>query len=94
MYIAMDRKPENGCEIRTSCCGRSKILCRLHIVKGADDGSDDEETEDELPRGTRDALELMAPWHGTMNRLCGQLFRLCDYSEALLRKGLSFHRCD
>ena len=28
-YVAIDRKPENGCEIQDTCCGRSEILLRL-----------------------------------------------------------------
>ena len=32
-YHAMDRKSENGCEIRTSACGRSVIMLRLIVVK-------------------------------------------------------------
>jgi len=29
----MDRKPEDGCEIKDSCCGKSNILMRLKLVK-------------------------------------------------------------
>jgi hypothetical protein len=32
-YIAIDRKPENGCEIQTACCGTSGIMMKLRIVK-------------------------------------------------------------
>ena len=28
-YVAIDRKPENGCEIQDSCCGVSGIMMRL-----------------------------------------------------------------
>jgi Transposase IS4 len=35
MYVAMDRKPEDGCEIQNSCCGNSGILLQLKIVKSA-----------------------------------------------------------
>jgi len=33
MYVAIDRKPENGCEIQNSCCAKSGIMLRLKIVK-------------------------------------------------------------
>ena len=33
MYISIDRKPNNGCEIQDSACGRSKIMMRLKLVK-------------------------------------------------------------
>jgi Transposase IS4 len=35
MYVAMDRKPEDGCEIQNSCCGKSGILLQLKLVKSA-----------------------------------------------------------
>lgn len=38
-YRAIDRKPENGCEIKTSACGRSGIMLRLEVVKSPDDDS-------------------------------------------------------
>ena len=38
-YVAIDRKPENGCEIQDSCCGISGIMVRLKVVKEEDDYS-------------------------------------------------------
>jgi len=35
MYVAMDRKPENGAEIQDSCCGKSNIMMRLKLVKSS-----------------------------------------------------------
>ena len=32
-YVAIERKPENGCKIQTSCCGTSGIMMGLRIVK-------------------------------------------------------------
>jgi Transposase IS4 len=32
-YVAMDRKPEHGCEIQNSCDGMSGIMLRLRLVK-------------------------------------------------------------
>jgi len=32
-YVAIDRKPEDGCEIQNSCCAKSGIMLRLKIVK-------------------------------------------------------------
>jgi len=34
-YVAIDRKPEDGCEIQDSCCGKSNIVMRLKLVKSA-----------------------------------------------------------
>lgn len=44
MFIAMDRKPEDGCEIQNSCCGFVGILMRLKLVKSlAEEGGGDKE---------------------------------------------------
>ena len=37
MYIAMERKPDNGCEIQNSACDMSGIMLRLKLVKTADE---------------------------------------------------------
>ena len=36
MYVAIDRKPENGLEIQDACCAMSNIMLRLKLVKSAD----------------------------------------------------------
>ncbi|KAG7349008.1 transposase IS4 [Nitzschia inconspicua] len=33
MYVAIDRKPENGCEIQNATCGQSGFMLRLKLVK-------------------------------------------------------------
>ena len=33
MYVAMDRKPEDGCEIQDACDGNSGVMMRLVLVK-------------------------------------------------------------
>ena len=37
MYIAIDRKPENGCEIQNSACSESGVMLRLLLVKSEED---------------------------------------------------------
>lgn len=36
-YISIDRKPRKVCEIQSSCCGRSKIICILRLVNSIED---------------------------------------------------------
>jgi Transposase IS4 len=36
-YVAIDRKPDNGCELQTSACGQSGVMLRLNIVVPAED---------------------------------------------------------
>jgi hypothetical protein len=33
-YVAIDRKPENGCEIQNAACGMSGVMLQLKLVKG------------------------------------------------------------
>ena len=37
MYIAIDRKPENGCEIQDACCGKSQVMISIKIVTTAEE---------------------------------------------------------
>ena len=37
MYVEIDRKPENGCEIQSAACGHSGVVIRLKIVKTAEE---------------------------------------------------------
>ena len=32
-YVAMDRKPEDGCEIQSACCTGSGIICQIKLCK-------------------------------------------------------------
>ena len=64
-YVAIDRKPENGCEIQDSCCGVSGIMMRLKVVKQEEDYSDTESDEDSTTLG-----------HGS-SCLCRFIFCFC-----------------
>jgi hypothetical protein len=33
-YVAIDHRPENGCEIQNAACGKTGIMMELHVVKG------------------------------------------------------------
>jgi len=37
MYVAIDRKPEDGCEIQNCCDGRSNVMMRLKLVKSKEE---------------------------------------------------------
>ena len=54
-FVAMDRKPNDGCEVQNSCCGESGIMMRLKIVKGTLSSTNDLTTP---PINTDGALEL------------------------------------
>ena len=46
MYVAIDRKPENDCEIQNAACGRSGVMIRLKIVKTAEEENASVVTDD------------------------------------------------
>ena len=67
MYIAMDRKPEDGCEIQDSCDGETGIMLQLKLVKTKteEDRIVDEKEEDsdvKISKGTQVVLKLVEPW--------------------------------
>ena len=37
MYVAIDRKPESGCEIQNAACGHSGVMLWLLLVKSEED---------------------------------------------------------
>ena len=36
-YVAIDRKPENGCELQTAACGESGIMLSIEVVMAKED---------------------------------------------------------
>jgi len=53
MYVAMDRKYENRCELQNAVCGRSGLMLRLSIVTTAEHRQGAATTEDgDLAHGT------------------------------------------
>ena len=75
MYVAIDRKPDNGCEIQNACCGRSGIMMRLKLVKTAEE---DRTHQDEHPggmlHGTKVLLYLVKPWLHTNRTAVGDSY--------------------
>lgn len=92
MYITMDRKPENGCKIQSSCCGKSGMLTRLQIIKSADD--DNCNTTENMPRGTQETIELVRPWLGSWRLTCGDShFASVRTAEIMYENGMFFEGC-
>ena len=92
MYVAIDRKPENGCEIQNSACGKSGVMLRLQIVKHI-------ETEDQhivdgpdaLPHGTSVLKYLVLPWAQTNRGVCADsYFASVTTAQTLMGLGLRF----
>jgi len=66
MYVAIDRKPENGREIQNAACGRSGIILHLHLVTtAAAKHANLSAAETQLFLGTTVLQRLVGPWAGT-----------------------------
>ena len=89
-YRAIDRKPENGCEIKTSACGRSGIMLRLEIVKSPLDDAPRDDL-DGLNHGTAVVLRLISPWLYTNRIVCADsYFASWMTAKALRDKDMRF----
>ena len=74
MYVAIDRKPENGCEIQNAGCGDSGVMIRLKIVKTAEEDNASAVTDDDgNNHGTNVLKFLVEPWVRTDRCTCGDI---------------------
>jgi len=92
MYVAIDRKPENGCEIQNKTCGRSAIMLRLSVVTSAEhERATGTDNDDGLPHGASVLKWLVAPWAGTQQVVCvDSYFASVAAANQLLTTGLRF----
>jgi Transposase IS4 len=56
-YVKMERKPEAGCEIQNTCCGKAGIMMSLCLVKHAE--VDDDKS---VKKGVKIMLSLLNHW--------------------------------
>jgi Transposase IS4 len=95
-YIAIDRKPENGCEIQNAACGQSGVMLQLRLVKGGDlvgddDDDDNADNTDLLLHGTLVLKKLVLPWAGTNRLVCADsYFASVGAAKELFNIGLRF----
>ena len=93
MYVAIDRKPENGCKIKDAACGKSKIMIRLKLVKTSteEEANSTYEHGDGVLYGTKVILELVRPWANTNRLVCGDsYFASVGAALSLMNIGLRF----
>jgi len=90
MYVAIDRKPEKGCEIQNAACGRSGILLRIHLVTtAADEHANLSAAETQLLHGTTVLQRLVRPWAGTDRIVCSDsYFASVEAASSLKASGL------
>jgi len=88
MYVAIDRKPENGCEIQNAACGRSGIMLRLHLVTtAADQHANMSAEESQVLHGTAVLQRLVGPWAGSDRIVCADSY-FSSVEAALALKGM------
>lgn len=62
MYVAIDRKPENGCMIQNACCSSSGVMLRLRMVKTKREEDRLNELPHDINHGSAVLKELVGPW--------------------------------
>lgn len=95
MYVAIDRKPENGCEIQSACCGVCGIMIQLKLVKTATEQEriQHEGNINDLTNlhGLKVLKELIHPWMYTERLVCADsYFSSFAAAEDLLRHKMRF----
>ena len=71
MYIAINRKPENGCEIQNSACSESGVMLRLLLVVSEEDSHlHTQENNEGLQHGTAALKYLVVPWANSERGVC------------------------
>jgi hypothetical protein len=93
MYVAIDRKPENGGEIQNSACGWSTIMMRLKIVKTAEEEAMHTIMDEHLGmlHGTKVLISLVQPWLGSVHTVCGDsYFASVGAATKMEKRGMGF----
>lgn len=96
MYVAIDRKPENGCEIQNAAYARSGIMLNFKVVttakhRRAADATGDTGQEGAHPHGMIVAKQMVANWAGMQRIICADSY-VASVATAmvLLAMGLRF----
>jgi hypothetical protein len=89
-YVAIDRKPENGCEIQNLACGKSGVMMRLHLVKTSTELHSHLSAEErEMNHGTCIVKQLAQPWfHSNRIICCDSYFSSVATAKMLLAVGM------
>ena len=92
MYIAIDQKRENGCEIQNSACSESGIMLRLLLVKSEEDYHlHTQENNEGLQHGTAILKYVVVPWANYERGVCADsYFASVSSAEEMMRIGIRF----
>ena len=94
-YIAIDRKPENGCEIQNAACGESGVMMSLSIVKSnrvEESDHDSNEEGNSTPHGVCVLQKLLTPWKSAHDRVvcADSYFASVAAARAMRKLGFRF----
>ena len=91
-YVAIDRKPENGCEIQNAACGHSRVMIQLKIVKTAEEENASAVTDDDgINNGTNVLKFLVEPWVRMDHCVCADSYFTSVNAVTVMRMmGLRF----
>ena len=92
MYIAIDWKPENGCEIHNPACSESGVMLRLLLVKSEEDSHlHTQENNEGLQHGTAILKYLVLPWANSEQGVCADsYFASVSSAEEMMQIGIRF----
>ena len=92
MYIAIDRKPESGCELQNSACRSSGVMLQLLLVKNEEDSNlHTIKNNIGMAHGTAILKYLTLPWANSQRGVCADsYFASVSSAEEMLRIGLRF----
>ena len=92
MYVVIDRKPENGCEIQNSAYGHSGVMIQLKVVKTAEEENASAVTDDDgNNHGTNVLKFLVEPWVRTDSCACANSYFASVNAVTVMRMmGLHF----
>ena len=92
MYVAIDRKPANGCEIQNAAFGHSGVMIRLKDVKTAEEQNASAVTDDNSNNhGTNVLKFLVEPWVRTDHCVCADSYFASINAVTVMRTmGLHF----
>lgn len=65
LFIVMDRKPDDGCELWSCCCGTTGVMLQLMVVKSEEDRHSELLSEKKYNHGTTILSSLTSSWTGS-----------------------------
>ena len=72
-YRAIDRKPDNVSDIKTSACGKIALMLQLQMVENTED-NEQRDKDDSMTHGAMVTKQLVEPWKNSNLVVCGESY--------------------